>query len=660
MSESTEGRRRLETAMKAIRARQYTADLGLALVSIPPGEKGPTQTKGWNQAPNYHVDPDRAAAYWAAHPEEGMGVLHEPSRTAAFDIDDAGSARLALRVVGIDLEAVLALPGPKIIGNPEHPAKPIYHVPANVELSHVKLTWPNPDPDPEAKRVTVLELRAGLVQDVLPPTIHPDTGEPYRWAPSPTDVPIPDVPDVLLDLWRRWNELLPKMQAACPWAGQASSTAKPLTGSSAEWASMRDEVLRRYSLEDALGELGVELRGHKGLCPFHHEDKPSFWTFKGQDGIGRWCCAHGGAPVGVATTSGYSVGDAIDLYAHAHALTPGKAMAELAARHSLTLPGKKIEATGTRETARPYTVRDIAEFMALKVPERKPIFRDTISNDAILRDGDIVMVHAWRGRGKSIVLADAALAITAGARSLRWVAAEPRNALLVDGELPPELIQQRIAKLGMAGGLGLAKERMPVARLAILSAMTEEWGITSMATPEGQARIEPYLDPFDILFFDHLSALFPGAGPENEAASWDATQEWLLKLRRWGKTSIFAHHDSKGGVQRGTSRREDVLDLVLGLREPKDDEQEGTHFELHFEKHRSVYGAAVAPFEAHLKDGPDGRSIWTVIELEDPTLAEIVELTAEGKSARAIGKKLRIATSTVLRRLERAKKRGLL
>ena len=39
--------------------------------------------------------------------------------------------------------------------------------------------------------------------------------------------------------------------------------------------------------------------------------------------------------------------------------------------------------------------------------------------------------------------------------------------------------------------------------------------------------------------------------------------------RPGSKTVLFVHHSGKGGQQRGTSRREDVLDTVIALRYPK-------------------------------------------------------------------------------------------
>jgi hypothetical protein len=83
-------------------------------------------------------------------------------------------------------------------------------------------------------------------------------------------------------------------------------------------------------------------------------------------------------------------------------------------------------------------------------------------------------------------------------------------------------------------------------------------------------------------------------------------QDLVLSLRRTGTTTLIVHHSGKGGQQRGTSRREDVLDTVISLRRPEGYEApEGARFEVHFEKSRGFTGGDAIPFEASLQVGDD-------------------------------------------------------
>ena len=58
------------------------------------------------------------------------------------------------------------------------------------------------------KQRTVLEFRCatrdGLtLQDVLPPSIHPDTDQPYRWGGKGDWRNIPEIPETLLNVWQQ-------------------------------------------------------------------------------------------------------------------------------------------------------------------------------------------------------------------------------------------------------------------------------------------------------------------------------------------------------------------------------------------------------------------------------------------------------------------------
>jgi len=150
-------------------AQAYTA-LGWALVGIPAGSKAPS-TFGW-QTKAAPLD------YWDKNPSHNIGLLHSLSGTVALDIDEMQNTRTIFEALNIDLDAILAS-APRIVGRPDR-GKVLFRAPDGVTLTTRKISWPMPD-DPRKTEV-VFELRAGSVQDVLPPSIHPDTGQPYTWA----------------------------------------------------------------------------------------------------------------------------------------------------------------------------------------------------------------------------------------------------------------------------------------------------------------------------------------------------------------------------------------------------------------------------------------------------------------------------------------------
>jgi putative DNA primase/helicase len=123
----------------------------------------------------------------------------------------------------------------------------------------------------------------------------------------------------------------------------------------------------------------------------------------------------------------------------------------------------------------------------------------------------------------------------------------------------------------------------------------------------------------------------------------------VLKLRRRNISAMIIHHANKSGDQRGTSRREDVLDTVICLRRPSDYEPtEGARFEVHIEKSRGVAGDALKPFEAKF-EVRENAAVWTTRELEDVRLAQVKLLTEDGLSLREIADATGIPKTTVAR-----------
>jgi putative DNA primase/helicase len=180
----------------------------------------------------------------------------------------------------------------------------------------------------------------------------------------------------------------------------------------------------------------------------------------------------------------------------------------------------------------------------------------------------------------------------------------------------------------------------------------QELGIASLATPEGQAAIAPHLEGAALVVLDNLATLCRG-GEENSSESWSIVQEWLLSLRRRNTSVLTVHHSGKSGAQRGTSAREDVLDVVLGLSHPSGySAVEGLKAELRYEKSRGLYGVSVDPLEIELRSDINGVTTWAYRPLTDSQRREVVELRALGLSIRDIAEETSIPKSTVSRWLK--------
>ena len=262
----------------------------------------------------------------------------------------------------------------------------------------------------------------------------------------------------------------------------------------------------------------------------------------------------------------------------------------------------------------------------------------------------LAMIHAPRGVGKTFLALNVGYAISAGASFLRWQAPKPRGVLYLDGEMPAATIQERI--------LTIANEFQTPPKAAF-NLMTPDLQpldspLLNLGTMEGQARIDRHItDDIDLVIVDNISTLCR-SGKENEAHSWDKIQAWALGWRKRGKAVLFVHHSGKSGRQRGTSKKEDVLDTVIFLRPPLDRKpSSGARFQVIFEKQRGFYGRDAEPFEAELIDGQ-----WLVSSMELSTYQAVVRLAAEGLSKIEIAQELNIHKSTAGRHYRKAQERG--
>ena len=259
--------------------------------------------------------------------------------------------------------------------------------------------------------------------------------------------------------------------------------------------------------------------------------------------------------------------------------------------------GRLLERTGGDRRVRAV---DLRELLALDLPELEPLLLPWLFQK------NLVMLHAKRGVGKTHFALAVAFAVASGARFLEYSAPKARGVLYVDGEMPLQLMKLRLRELATAYGdvPGL---------LRFITPDLQGRPMPDLATSAGQSEIDAEVhDETDLIVIDNLSCLVRSGGAENESESWGAVSEWALKHRRAGRAVLFVHHSGKSGAQRGTSKREDLLDTVINLRRPQDySEADGAVFEVHFEKARSIRGEEIAPIQAKLEQLPGGGYCWT-------------------------------------------------
>lgn len=265
------------------------------------------------------------------------------------------------------------------------------------------------------------------------------------------------------------------------------------------------------------------------------------------------------------------------------------------------------------------------------------------------------MVFAARGIGKTHFGLAVAFAVATGGPFARWQAPAARKVLYLDGELPGAVMQERLRMhcpdVDPAPGY---------LRIFTPDLVPDGRTLPDLSTHEGQAVIDAMIESDTALVVvDNISA-WARSGRENEAESWHLIADWLMSLRRRGIAVLLVHHAGKGGQQRGTSKREDLLDVVIGLSRPKDyDPQQGAVFVVEFSKARNLVGDEAESIELELVVADD-RAAWRCRTVETSTFERVVDLANEGLKPYEIALELAINKSNVSRHLRKARENGLI
>lgn len=306
-------------------------------------------------------------------------------------------------------------------------------------------------------------------------------------------------------------------------------------------------------------------------------------------------------------------------------------------------------ASAPPQPARPKLVSlEIGQLLAHSFPVQEPLLAPW------LRKQTLAMVHAWRGIGKTHFGLGVAYAVATGTPFLGWKAEQPRKVLYLDGEMPGAAIQDRMtAIVASHGGI-----EPPHGHFRIVTPDAQDCALPDLSTKQGQIAYADVIADADLIVVDNLSSL-ARSGVENEGESWIPIAEWALALRREGRAVLFVHHEGKNGQQRGASRREDLLDVVVALGRPSDyREQEGARFVVQFKKARGLRGTDVDEIEAMLTVDAHGLQQWAYKPAEDLKHGRILELLQLGMGDAAIAEEIGCNRSTVYRARKRATAAG--
>lgn len=280
------------------------------------------------------------------------------------------------------------------------------------------------------------------------------------------------------------------------------------------------------------------------------------------------------------------------------------------------------------------------DFHALEVSEKK-----TFINPWLTEQG-IVEIIGWRGTGKTWFALSMLDAVTRGEPFGPWEVGKPAPCLFVDGEMPVQDIQERLNDLD-----NRSDRKAP---LYIYSdAYANQFGLprAHLAHDNWRQTMKRILTTRHVKLWviDNISSLASGLD-ENSKKDWDPINQWFLELRFSGITTVFLHHEGKGGSQRGTSAREDNINIAVRLKRPHDyTPEDGARFIVHFDKGRIRTRdlPLIADTEFKLVQDDTGQAVWTYSNIKAEMTKEILRLLDEGLTQSAVAESLQVSQGTV-------------
>ncbi len=286
------------------------------------------------------------------------------------------------------------------------------------------------------------------------------------------------------------------------------------------------------------------------------------------------------------------------------------------------------------ESAKPYippkkvTLEDCViesgDFSRLDIPRKRKILD-------IFSEQEIILVAGWRGTGKTWAALSIADAVTRGGSFGPWKVHFSVPCLYCDGEMASGDIRDRLAQLNPA-----TDRKSP---LYIYSdAYANHLGLprANLLSETWRTTMKRILTTRGVKFWvvDNIASLAGGID-ENAKKDWDPINTWLLDLRFTGITTLLLHHVGRAGNQRGTSAREDNIDMSILLKQPPDYEPEqGACFILTFSKTRIASDdlSLLQETKFRLTQSDQGRLIWTFGSVKQETRQTVLGMIDQGTS----------------------------
>lgn len=303
-----------------------------------------------------------------------------------------------------------------------------------------------------------------------------------------------------------------------------------------------------------------------------------------------------------------------------------------------------IENAGPYEPPKKMTLDDIiidaSGFSQIDISERQAYLTPWLKEDSIN------LISGWRGSGKTWLALSILDAVTRKASFGPWKCLKSVPCLFLDGEMTIGDDQERIRDLNLN-----SDRQSPLYFYS--DAYANHYGLprAHLANELWRTSMKRILITRSIKLWviDNLASLAAGLD-ENSKKDWDPINQWFLELRFIGIATLMNHHLGKGGAQRGTSAREDNLDVSITLKHPNDyTPEDGARFIIHFSKARVSTKdlQSISDSEFKLMQGESGQTTWTWKNVKQETSRQVLKMINEGFKQKVIAETLTISEGRV-------------
>lgn len=275
----------------------------------------------------------------------------------------------------------------------------------------------------------------------------------------------------------------------------------------------------------------------------------------------------------------------------------------------------------------------------MKEIEPPRVIISTLDGNPLITDTFLMEVFAYRGVGKSALLAALIGLAKNGGRLLDFKSDGGFRVLHVDGELPERDIQKRMRTFTKPG-----------------QTQNGDYQLRYLGMNNGKVNVKLNTEELRSRFIEDLAALKThGSTPDvialdtrvgllgydtNDAEANIVINDFLSTLRGMGFSVWLTNYAGKNGKQRGRSDNDDALDLSINLSKKPGWSHDGTlKFAVAYEKVRQAMPTPLKGFNAMFREelsyGSILKTSWIKFNDDEREVAakeEALEMLKDGKS----------------------------